>query len=122
MATLSGIGRVLVVRLVRIWGRGAFRGSAHLGGEAHLEIQAAFVHGHSLKGATGSIKSEIITRVSRDAGLNRGQSIRAVKALVSSIRDALKAGEKISLSGLGTFKIKARKGRTATILKTALPS
>jgi hypothetical protein len=40
------------------------------------------------------IKSEIVTRVSRDAGLNRGQSIRAVKALVSSIRDALKGGGK----------------------------
>ncbi len=57
------------------------------------------------------IKTEIISRVSRDAGLNRGQSVRAVKALVSAIREALKAGEKISLSGLGTFKVKARKGR-----------
>lgn len=57
------------------------------------------------------IKSELITRVSREAGLNRGQAIRAVKSLVASIRDAIKGGGKISLTGLGTFKVKARKGR-----------
>lgn len=57
------------------------------------------------------IKSEVIKRVSRDAGLNRGESIRAVKALVDAIREAIKNGEKVSLTGLGTFKVKARKGR-----------
>lgn len=50
------------------------------------------------------VKVEIITRVSRDAGLNRGQSIRAVKALVSAIRDALKSGEKITSPGLARSK------------------
>jgi DNA-binding protein HU-beta len=56
-------------------------------------------------------KSELISRVSRESGLNRGESIRAVRALVAAIRDTIKEGGKISLTGLGCFKVKARKGR-----------
>ncbi|MBL8023516.1 MAG: HU family DNA-binding protein [Elusimicrobia bacterium] len=56
-------------------------------------------------------KLELITRVTRDAGVRRGQAVKAVKAVVSSIRETLRKGEKISLAGLGTFKIKARKAR-----------
>jgi len=56
-------------------------------------------------------KSELIEKVSRDAGIKKGQSTRAVKSMVQAIRETIKAGGKISLSGLGTFKVKPRKAR-----------
>jgi DNA-binding protein HU-beta len=56
-------------------------------------------------------KFALITRVTREAGIRRGQAVKAVKSVVSSIRDTLREGDKISLAGLGTFKLKARKAR-----------
>ncbi len=54
---------------------------------------------------------ELVQRVSRGAGVTRSQTARALKTLVIAIRDTLRDGGKISLSGLGTFKVKARKAR-----------
>jgi DNA-binding protein HU-beta len=56
-------------------------------------------------------KTELVQRVARGAGVTRSQTARALKALVVAIRDTLRDGGKISLSGLGTFKVKARKAR-----------
>lgn len=56
-------------------------------------------------------KLELIQRVSRGAGVSRAQSARALKSLVAALRETLREGGKISLSGLGTFKVKARKAR-----------
>ncbi|HRY30126.1 MAG TPA: HU family DNA-binding protein [Elusimicrobiota bacterium] len=63
-------------------------------------------------------KSQLILKISKDAGLRRAQSVRAVKALVGSIRETIKNGGKISLTGLGTFKVKARKARPGRNPKT----
>jgi len=56
-------------------------------------------------------KNELIDRVTREARLRRSEAIRAVKAVVGSIRYSISEGGKISLSGLGTFKVKPRKAR-----------
>jgi len=63
-------------------------------------------------------KGELIERVCRDAKLKRAEAVRAVKAVVNSIRETLRSGEKISLSGLGTFKVKGRKSRKGRNPKT----
>ena len=63
-------------------------------------------------------KSELIQKVSKDAGLRRAQAVRAVKSLVAAIRETIRGGGKISLSGLGTFKVKARKARPGRNPKT----
>jgi nucleoid DNA-binding protein len=63
-------------------------------------------------------KNELIQKVSKDAGLRRIQAVRAVKSLVAAIRDTVKTGGKISLTGLGTFKVKARKARPGRNPKT----
>ncbi len=56
-------------------------------------------------------KNELVVRVARQANVRRAETVRTLKALVGAIREALKNGDKVSLSGLGTFKIKARKAR-----------
>ncbi|MBK8871733.1 MAG: HU family DNA-binding protein [Elusimicrobia bacterium] len=56
-------------------------------------------------------KNDLVTRVARQSNVGRTETARTLKALVGAIREALKNGDKVSLSGLGTFKIKARKAR-----------
>jgi len=63
-------------------------------------------------------KDELVDRVSKEARLRRSEAIRAVKAVVGSIRAVISEGGKISLSGLGTFKVKARKARPGRNPKT----
>ena len=63
-------------------------------------------------------KDELVDRVSKEARLRRSEAIRAVKAVVGSIRAVIAEGGKISLSGLGTFKVKVRKARPGRNPKT----
>ncbi len=63
-------------------------------------------------------KSQLINKITRDAGVRRAQAVRAVKSLVQAIRETINKGEKISLTGLGTFKMKARKARPGRNPKT----
>ncbi len=63
-------------------------------------------------------KNELIDRITKEARLKRSEAIRAVKALVGSIRATIGQGGKISLSGLGTFKVKSRKARPGRNPKT----
>ena len=63
-------------------------------------------------------KGQLILRIARDAGIRRAQAVRAVKSLVTSIRETVSGGGKISLTGLGTFKVKARKARPGRNPKT----
>jgi len=63
-------------------------------------------------------KPEVVKRVSDVAGITQGDANRAIKALVKVIQDAMKQGETISLSGLGSFRTKARKARQGRNPKT----
>lgn len=63
-------------------------------------------------------KNEVVSRVAHGAGIPRSQTIRALKCLVTAIRDTVNTGGKISLTGLGTFKVKSRKARPGRNPKT----
>jgi nucleoid DNA-binding protein len=63
-------------------------------------------------------KTELIQKITKDAGVRRAQAVRAVKSLVGAIRETIRSGGKISLTGLGTFKVKARKARPGRNPKT----
>lgn len=59
-------------------------------------------------------KTELIASVAEKAGLTKKQADAAVNAVIASIEGSLKAGEKVSLVGFGSFEVKkraARKGR-----------
>ena len=59
-------------------------------------------------------KAELAEEVSNQTGLTKKASREAVGAITSVISDALARGEKVTLVGLGTFRVirrKARRGR-----------
>ena len=60
-------------------------------------------------------KQEMVELVAKKASLTNKAAKEAVGALLDGIRDALKKGDKVILTGFGTFSVrqrKARKGRS----------
>lgn len=57
-------------------------------------------------------KVELVNAVAEKAGLSKKDSEKAVAAVFAAITDTLKAGDKLSLVGFGTFEVKERKERT----------
>jgi len=56
-------------------------------------------------------KAELIEQVASETGLTKRTSGKAVDAVVSAIRDCLTRGEKVTLVGFGTFRVRSRKAR-----------
>ena len=56
-------------------------------------------------------KSELISAVAQAAGVQQKDAERVVNAATDIITAALVRGEKVQLSGFGTFEVKARKDR-----------
>jgi DNA-binding protein HU-beta len=59
-------------------------------------------------------KPELITRVAEKTGLTKKDASKAVDAVLLTIMEALKNGEKVQLIGFGNFEVRhraARKGR-----------
>ena len=56
-------------------------------------------------------KTELISIVSENAGLSRKDTERMLGATIDAITAALVKGEKVQLSGFGTFEAKDRKAR-----------
>ena len=59
-------------------------------------------------------KTDLINSIATKSGLNKKNSEAALNALIGSVEDALKSGDKVVLVGFGTFEVReraARKGR-----------
>jgi len=56
-------------------------------------------------------KAELIEQVASETGLTKRTSGKAVDAVVSAISDCLARGEKVTLVGFGTFRVRSRKAR-----------
>lgn len=56
-------------------------------------------------------KTELVATVAEKAGLSKKDSEKAVNAVFESITESLRAGDKVSLVGFGTFDIKERAER-----------
>lgn len=59
-------------------------------------------------------KTDLIGDVAAATGMTKKDVEKSVNAFISSIQDALKAGDKVQLIGFGTFEVRdrqARKGR-----------
>ena len=63
-------------------------------------------------------KIEIINKIGENVALPKKDIEKVVDNLVKVIQDALKEGQKVSLTGLGSFSVKERKGRIARNPKT----
>lgn len=60
-------------------------------------------------------KTELIAAVAKKADMTKTQAEAAVNATLTSIVDAMAAGEKVALVGFGTFEVADVKERTGTI-------
>ena len=56
-------------------------------------------------------KNELVASVAVNAGLTKKDAEKAVTAFLGSIEESLKAGEKVSIVGFGTFEAKVRPAR-----------
>ncbi|MBR0046562.1 MAG: HU family DNA-binding protein [Bacteroidaceae bacterium] len=56
-------------------------------------------------------KTELVSSIAEKAGLSKADAKKALDACVESIVDALKAGDKVSLIGFGTFAVSERPAR-----------
>ena len=56
-------------------------------------------------------KTELVAIVAENAGLTKKDAERFLNASIDAITAALSRGEKVQLSGFGTFEIKEREAR-----------
>lgn len=63
-------------------------------------------------------KTELINSVAEKAALTKRDAEKAVAAVLASVEEALKAGDKVQLVGFGTFEVKERAARTGHNPKT----
>jgi DNA-binding protein HU-beta len=56
-------------------------------------------------------KTELIEKIAAGSGLSKADAKKALDATVAAIKDALVAGDKVSLVGFGTFSVNERPAR-----------
>lgn len=56
-------------------------------------------------------KGDLVNAIASKAGFTLKDADEAYKAFVSSVLEALKKGEDVTLAGFGTFKVKTRAAR-----------
>jgi DNA-binding protein HU-beta len=63
-------------------------------------------------------KAELIETVASKVDLPRATAERAVNTMFEEVIEALKQGDKVNISGFGTFSVSIRKARTGRNPKT----
>lgn len=63
-------------------------------------------------------KRDLIEIVAKKANLTNKAARESVDSIINSIRDALKRGEKVVLTGFGTFSVRKRAARPGRNPKT----
>ena len=66
-------------------------------------------------------KADLIESLATKADLPKGQAERVVNAVFDDIVAGLRKGDKVTLSGFGTFQASERKARTGRNPKTGEP-
>ena len=56
-------------------------------------------------------KTEFVEKIAAASGLSKADSKKALEAVVATIKEALVAGDKVSLIGFGTFSVNERPAR-----------
>ena len=56
-------------------------------------------------------KETMIEKIAEDAGINKAQANKALQSMLDSITNTLKQGDKVTLTGFGTFAVSERKAR-----------
>ena len=66
-------------------------------------------------------KTELIDAVAKKVGLTKADAGRAVDAVIDAISAALAKGEKVTVTGFGTFEVRARAARMGRNPQTGAP-
>lgn len=66
-------------------------------------------------------KNELISAMAEKSGLSKKDAGVALDAFVESVQDALKSGDKVQLTGFGSFEVKSRAARTGLNPRTKEP-
>ncbi len=66
-------------------------------------------------------KMEVVDAVASRAGLSKADADRAVNAFIDTIADTLARGEKVTVTGFGTFEVRHRKARMGRNPQTGAP-
>lgn len=66
-------------------------------------------------------KLDLVNQVAAEAGITKKEADKVVNAVLNSIAASLKAGEKVSLVGFGTFEVRERAERTGRNPRTNEP-
>ncbi len=66
-------------------------------------------------------RKELVERVAREAGLTAAQAESAVTATLEGVVAAVAGGEKVTLSGFGTFETRHRAARSGRNPQTGAP-
>ncbi len=56
-------------------------------------------------------KADLVNAIAEKAGLSKADAEKSLKAVTDAVTDALKADEKVSLVGFGTFSVGQRAAR-----------
>jgi len=64
---------------------------------------------------------EVVDAVASRAGLSKADADRAVNALIDAVGDALARGEKVTVTGFGTFEVRQRAARMGRNPQTGAP-
>jgi DNA-binding protein HU-beta len=63
-------------------------------------------------------KAELIVSVGKEAKISKASAEKAVNAFTNVVTKALKKGDKLALTGFGTFSVAKRRARTGRNPKT----
>ena len=63
-------------------------------------------------------KADLIEGLANKLGMGKGEAERAVNMVLDDIINALKQGERVNISGFGTFSVSSRQARTGRNPKT----
>ena len=63
-------------------------------------------------------KSELVAKVAKESNVSQAQAAAVINNALQSIVDALKSGDKVTLTGFGTFEVRKTAARTGTNPRT----
>ena len=63
-------------------------------------------------------KNELVRAIANDAGITLKDAAIALDSVIAAVTEGLKKGEKIQISGFGTFELKAKPAREGINPKT----
>ena len=57
-------------------------------------------------------KDDLVQAIANEAGIGKTEAEKALSAVIGGIKDSLSRGDRVLLTGFGSFLVKERKART----------